>query len=195
MNSILVDKFEIDIDLAFQGFLDEKMLALIDHDTRNLIRDSKTWVENFKKWLAFIRNDEKILCPEIIRTNTKFSFGLQFTDDNNIALLNNEWRKNSSSTDVLSFPAIDESMMQFSNNIIELGDIIVSVPTAFKQAKEYNHSLAKELTWLVSHGFLHLLGWDHPTSKTLNEMLDFQDKLLQTQSEFHDSASGEVDKA
>ena len=50
--------------------------------------------------------------------------------------------------------------------------------TAERQAKEMNHGLFFELRWLVSHGFLHLLGWDHPNQRTLDEMLSVQKQLL-----------------
>ena len=97
----------------------------------------------------------------------------------NIALLNKRWLQKNGPTDVLSFPAIDYNY-NFSPplKVVELGDIIVSVETAKKQALDNNHSLGKELCWLVSHGLLHLLGWDHQTKTSLNEMLKFQDKLL-----------------
>ena len=55
------------------------------------------------------------------------------------------------------------------------------MPTAQKQAKIHNHCLTEELRWLVSHGFLHLLGWDHPTAKRLDQMLSFQEQLLTMQ--------------
>ena len=61
---------------------------------------------------------------------------------------------------------------------VELGDIIVSVPTAERQALEQNHSLERELCWLVSHGLLHLLGWDHPDDASLMTMLQCQEQLL-----------------
>ena len=46
------------------------------------------------------------------------------------------------------------------------------------QAQQQNHSLLHELRWLVSHGLLHLLGWDHPTAEKLNEMIGCQEQLL-----------------
>ena len=61
---------------------------------------------------------------------------------------------------------------------LEIGDIVVSVMTADCQAKEQNHSLSNELLWLVSHGLMHLLGWDHPNSDRLKEMLNYQEQLL-----------------
>ena len=56
--------------------------------------------------------------------------------------------------------------------------IIVSVITAEKQANIHKHNLSRELRWLVCHGFLHLLGWDHLNAQSLNRMLKFQDQLL-----------------
>ena len=61
---------------------------------------------------------------------------------------------------------------------LELGDIVVSVPTARRQALEQEHGLERELRWLVSHGLLHLLGWDHPDADSLAAMLQKQEHLL-----------------
>ena len=81
-------------------------------------------------------------------------------------------------TDVLAFPALDKDNVFPGSPIIELGDIVVSVPTAKSQALEQNHSLDLELRWLVSHGLLHLLGWDHPDANSLGQMLSLQEQLL-----------------
>ena len=104
--------------------------------------------------------------------------GLQFTDDPTIKALNFCWRARKEKTDVLSFPMIDEELVLPQVEPLEIGDIVVSVNTAESQAKEQNHSLAHELLWLVSHGLMHLLGWDHPTSDSLKEMLNYQEQLL-----------------
>ena len=50
------------------------------------------------------------------------------------------------------------------------------------QAKEYKHDLTSELKWLVTHGLLHLLGWDHPNEQSLKQMLNCQEKLLSIES-------------
>lgn len=59
-----------------------------------------------------------------------------------------------------------------------LGDMIISVETARRQAQQQNHSLTLELAWLAAHGLLHLLGWDHPDDISLHEMLNRQETLL-----------------
>jgi len=61
---------------------------------------------------------------------------------------------------------------------LELGDIVISVETAARQAPEHGHSLALELLFLASHGLLHLLGWDHPDEASLAAMLARQEALL-----------------
>jgi probable rRNA maturation factor len=60
-----------------------------------------------------------------------------------------------------------------------LGDVVISVDTADRQAQEQGHSLETELAWLATHGLLHLLGWDHPDEESLIGMLNQQKTLLQ----------------
>jgi len=72
--------------------------------------------------------------------------------DHRIAVLNAEWRGSQAPTDVLSFPQDDE---------VVLGDLVISVEMAVKQAQERSHGLQDELRILLVHGLLHLLGYDH----------------------------------
>lgn len=84
------------------------------------------------------------------------------TDDREMRTLNREYRKKDKTTDVLSFPAEDgDERVKRSG---PLGDLVISVPQAKRQAKEYQHSLDQELIRLIVHGFLHLLGYDHEAS-------------------------------
>ncbi|MDA8211211.1 MAG: rRNA maturation RNase YbeY [Clostridia bacterium] len=95
-----------------------------------------------------------------------------FVDDAYIHRLNREYRGVDRPTDVLSFamqemvdeePAINEDFQaEFDEDEGPLlGDIIISLETAVRQAKEYNHTLEREVAFLAVHGFLHLLGYDH----------------------------------
>ena len=61
---------------------------------------------------------------------------------------------------------------------LELGDIVISVETAARQAPEHGHDPERELLFLASHGLLHLLGWDHPDEASLAAMLARQERLL-----------------
>ncbi len=101
---------------------------------------------------------------------------LSFVTDEAIQELNKQYRKLDRSTDVLSFPMDepdDEAEMEK-----ELGDIIISIPTAKRQCLEYNHSLEREVGFLFIHGFLHLLGYDHQETNTEQEMFERQEKIL-----------------
>jgi probable rRNA maturation factor len=61
---------------------------------------------------------------------------------------------------------------------LELGDIVISLETAARQAPEHGHDLRQELLFLATHGLLHLLGWDHPDDASLAAMLARQEQLL-----------------
>ena len=80
--------------------------------------------------------------------------------DKEMRPLNLKYRKKNKTTDVLSFPA-DESMPLGS---VLLGDVIISLEQARRQARERNKSLKSEMATLLTHGILHLLGYDHERS-------------------------------
>ncbi|MGL5021022.1 MAG: rRNA maturation RNase YbeY [Mycoplasmatales bacterium] len=101
--------------------------------------------------------------------NNKKDFSLVFFSDEKIKNMNNEFRYKDSATDVLSF---EEFMDDY------LGDIIISVDTLKRQAKEYKHSEERELFFLITHGYLHIHGYDHMSEDEENEMMKLQEDLL-----------------
>ena len=109
-----------------------------------------------------------------------FSLGLQIISNQEIAFMNQKWMKKNGPTDVLSFPIISyESLTTLINlDQIELGDIFISLEMALEQSYEYKHSIYREMLWLASHGFLHLLGWEHDNDLDLENMLNFQEYLI-----------------
>jgi probable rRNA maturation factor len=82
-------------------------------------------------------------------------------DDEQIHKLNKTYRHKDRPTDVLAFAMQEGEFAELSPEL--LGDVVVSVPTAAKQALEEGRPLLEEVTMLVVHGILHLLGWDHDT--------------------------------
>jgi probable rRNA maturation factor len=84
-------------------------------------------------------------------------------DDEEIREINNEQRKIDSSTDVLSFPLGENGKYDANpkTGALMLGDIVISVETALKQADLYGHGLEREIAFLTVHSMLHLLGYDH----------------------------------
>ncbi len=86
-----------------------------------------------------------------------------FVDDDTIHELNRQHRNVDSSTDVLSFPLGEDGVYDknLETGACLLGDIVISVPTAVRQAETYGHSLQREIGFLTVHSMLHLLGYDH----------------------------------
>jgi probable rRNA maturation factor len=82
-----------------------------------------------------------------------------FVDDDEMRELNRTWRGRDAPTDVLSFAALEGEVIPGLEE--ELGSIVVSLPTARRQAADNGHALADEVAVLVTHGLLHLLGLDH----------------------------------
>ena len=169
---------ELDLDLSFTGASQKVLAQISDECLGTILTEAEFWEKDLKDWIQYIRDNDLLLCPELVRCTPVVTMGLQFTDDSTIAALNSAWRCKAETTDVLSFAAFDEKIYLSGSQFIELGDIVVSVTRAEKQAKQHDHSLLHELRWLVSHGLLHLLGWDHPTDEKLNEMISCQEQLL-----------------
>jgi len=93
---------------------------------------------------------------------TDCELSLLLTNDEEIQTLNKTYRDLDKATDVLSFPQ-DEDAVNESGNVL-LGDVVISVETAARQAKEHHLSFNEELILLTIHGILHLLGYDHGRS-------------------------------
>ncbi|MEL6899490.1 MAG: rRNA maturation RNase YbeY [Cyanobacteria bacterium J06606_4] len=135
-------------------------------------------IAHYQHW---IQTWMRSLAPQLSPLNT-YEVSLRLTDDAEIQQLNTDYRQRETPTDVLSFAALETPMPGMETMLLQqplyLGDIIISVETARRQAKSAQHSLAQELAWLTAHGLLHLLGWDHPDEASLTKMLDQQDRLL-----------------
>ncbi len=86
-----------------------------------------------------------------------------FVDDARIHELNKQFRNVDSATDVLSFPLGENGVYDKNpeTGACLLGDIVISLETAVRQAESYQHSLQREIAFLTVHSMLHLLGYDH----------------------------------
>lgn len=140
----------------------------------------RTWSAFVRGWLEAVAGE----LPNSLRAPT-YSLGLSLVDDATISALNTAWRQKEGPTDVLAFAAQEEAPPlptgQGAEKFIaplELGDIVISLETASRQALEAGQTLEQELLFLASHGLLHLLGWDHPDEPSLQAMLNRQNDLL-----------------
>ena len=109
---------------------------------------------------------------------TNVTFNVIFVDSDKIKELNKTYRNIDRETDVISFALEDgEANINFEFGRL-LGDIYICVPKMKAQAKEYGHSIAREMGFLTIHGLLHLLGYDHMTKEEEKIMFAKQEEIL-----------------
>lgn len=106
---------------------------------------------------------------------------ITFTDNEHIHEINRKYRKVDRPTDVISFALNegDEPEIEGGAPINVLGDIIISVEKAVEQAKDYGHSVEREVAFLTVHGMLHLLGYDHIDEAERKEMRAEEDFVME----------------
>ena len=135
--------------------------------------------------------DEEELIKNVVETVLKEEGVVQelevyitLTHNENIRKINAEHRNIDKPTDVLSFPMFEReeipSLKEVNSESIEtmLGDIIVSVEKVREQAEEYGHSFKRELAYLITHGMLHLLGYDHMIEEEKVVMRKREEEIL-----------------
>lgn len=106
-------------------------------------------------------------------------FSLVLVSDRQITTLNKDWMGKNKPTDVLSFPlSLEEPLSK--ELPWEVGEIVISLETAEHQAKEYGHTLDRELAFLFVHGMLHVLGFDHIEPDDEKDMFGRQKQILNT---------------
>lgn len=100
-------------------------------------------------------------------TQTNMYINIIFTNPENIKQINSKYRNIEKETDVLSFPMFEKEELKerLTNKNFEiqevLGDVIISIARVQEQAIEYGHSFERELSYMLVHGFYHLMGYDH----------------------------------
>ena len=162
---------------------------------------------------AYLASGQEKLLHEVIEAAAKYlnlpegiELDLSIVSNEEIQVLNRDYRGLDKPTDVLSFSLtevtsefdvdfahldlteeaeetedLEETEFQDEEAIPQhLGDIIISYPRAQEQAQDYGHSLDRELAFLAVHGFLHLNGYDHQTEEEAQEMFKIQEEVLTT---------------
>lgn len=120
-------------------------------------------------WLKEVTR--KVLAEEHVSPNAEV--GLVVTGQAWIRRLNKKYLDEDRPTDVLSFPMLEPAGAAFVNppdGAVRLGEIIISYPQALKQAQEHGHPVEGEITLLIVHGALHLLGYDHDVPERTDKM-------------------------
>jgi probable rRNA maturation factor len=134
------------------------------NETNESIED----LDKLKGLIKFVLKKEKL---------DNVEFNIIFVDNNKIRELNKSYRDIDKSTDVITF-ALEDYQKIYYNNTRVLGDIYISLDKAKEQSIEYGHSYLRELSFLMVHGFLHLLGYDHINKDEEEKMFKKQEELL-----------------
>ena len=126
--------------------------------------------------LEFIESYIKFICEKEKLDNCIFN--IIFIDNDRIKEINKEYRNIDKVTDVISFALEDNNDIKYDGFRV-LRDIYISLDKAKEQAVLYEHSYIRELCFLITHGILHLLGYDHMEEEEEKIMFDKQERLLE----------------
>lgn len=140
-------------------------------------------LKRVSRYSTLLRQEGAILMRLIGREDCELSILL--TGDHRMRQLNSYYRYRSRPTDVLSFAQTAEGEASITLGPDEyrppdadlIGDVVISLETAVRQAREMRQNLSKRLRTLLVHGVLHLIGYDHERSADAKLMFDYQDKL------------------
>lgn len=141
------------------------------------IKEEKEYQKTIQEVVEKCFQEEKLEDSKLLITIT-------LTDAENIRSINKKYRNIDKATDVLSFPMFekDELKEKIKNRSFEyedvLGDVIISIPKVKEQAKEYGHSFERELSYMIVHGFYHLMGYDHIKEEDKKKMRPKEEKIL-----------------
>ncbi len=128
-------------------------------------------------------SDILAIAQQELKVKDNIVVNITFVGEKRIRELNRQFRNVDRVTDVLSFPMFEPNevksgeMLDF-NVQSDIGDIVICKKRAMWQAKEYGHSLLREICFLSLHGFLHVLGYDHIEKDDEKVMFELQDKIL-----------------
>jgi len=131
---------------------------------QNLVRIDKKKISRFAEFVLKRAGEDAV------------ELSLLFVDDPYIKKLNRRYRKINSSTDVLAFPMREGIRLSEDSPI--LGDVVVSIETAKREAKRRNICVQKEIHLYVAHGILHLLGYDDARASDRKKMRAKEKELL-----------------
>ena len=141
------------------------------------IEEKKEYEEIIEKVLTQCFQEEGL-------KKSKLSITVTLTTKEEIRKINKQYRKVDEPTDVLSFPMFKKEelkeKLQKQDFLYEdiLGDLVICIEKVEEQAKEYGHSFRREFSYMLVHGFYHLMGYDHIQEEDKKEMRPKEEKIL-----------------
>ena len=155
--------------------------AFIENTYPDFEIDDVVVLDNVQKITNYILNDKEIFSKSCL-VDCEFesiSFDIVLCNNEDIHRINRDYRNKDSATDVITFAMFADSPEEerfIIDDDIALGEIIVSLDKIKEQAQENNVTFESELYYLISHGILHLLGFDHQTQEEYEFMVNNQNK-------------------
>ena len=152
---------------------------------KNFVQINYNNIEDNEEYNKIINTVVKKCFEEEGLDNIKIYINIILTNPEEIKRINKEYRNIDKETDVLSFPMFQkeeiEGLIKKKENIVTdiLGDVVISIPRVYEQAEEYNHSFERELSYMVVHGFYHLMGYDHMEEEEKKIMRQKEENVLQ----------------
>ena len=135
----------------------------------NINKQCKKWTSPIVIYRKLFKNLAHNTLTNLNLQDAHYEISVLLTNDQEITVLNKQYRDKNKATDVLSFP---------SNDAYFLGDIAISFDTMEKDAKEMKKDFEQHLSHLFVHSVLHLLGYDHQKPKEAREMEEMEEKIL-----------------
>ena len=129
---------------------------------------------NYRRYVQAICERTRL----VLRLDKDYTFSIILLDEKDIHVINRDYRQIDRPTDVISFASNDEDALVVGGEELELGDIFINIRAIRSQAEDYGHSLKREFSFLVTHGLLHLLGYDHMDKKEEEVMFKLQEEIL-----------------
>ena len=145
--------------------------------------DEKKFIDIAKKLLKFYISKPEVyqksaLCGHDYNT---VSFDFLYCDSRKTHEINREYRNKDYPADIITFAIFADSEEKFIfDGEINLGEVIIALDKVVEEAERKNTSKEYELSFLISHGILHLLGFDHQTEEDYNFVIDLQNKALES---------------
>ena len=146
--------------------------------------DEKKVLSGTKKILKYFLESQEVFTQSCLKDYDYkiLSFDIVFCDNEKIHEINRDYREKDRPTDVITFALFADSSPEerfIFDNEINLGEILISLDKTLEQAQSNGHSFSEELFFLISHGIMHLLGFDHLSEKELEYMLEQQQKSME----------------
>ena len=145
--------------------------------------DEKYFIDIAKKILSYYLSQPQISEFSCLKDYEydAISFDFLYCDSNKTHQINKEYRNKDYPADIITFAIFADSDDKFVfDGEVNLGEVIIALDKVIEEAEKKNISREYELSFLISHGILHLLGFDHQTEEDYNFVIDMQNKALES---------------